>query len=198
MKTLHYFIDTETSGLRAKDHALLEISIIKQIDRVEVDRFYAKIQPCETDILEPEALRINGLTPHKWSKSEALEPMFAASMISDFVEMYWDDKNLRRYVVGHNVGFDVRFIRALSHKTGIRINLPYTQLDTKTLSACILQPLAHLPNNKLDTIRAYLGMSQEGAHSAEKDCEDMIEVFDLLTPRDSVEDWAERLREVIR
>ena len=63
INTIHYFIDCETSGFCPKKNALLEVCIIKHVDRVEVDRLYLKIHPSNQDVIEPAALTCNGLKP---------------------------------------------------------------------------------------------------------------------------------------
>ena len=71
INTIHYFVDCETSGFCPKKNALLEVCIIKHVDRVEVDRLYLKIHPSNQDVIEPAALKCNGLKPSKWTKEEA-------------------------------------------------------------------------------------------------------------------------------
>jgi DNA polymerase III alpha subunit (gram-positive type) len=179
MKTIHYFLDTETGGLKAKTHALLEVCIVKRVNGKEVARWHNYIHPLPSDKIEQAALDVNGLNPLEWKEEDALQPREAAYQINQFFEIPRRDEG-KAYLVGHNVGFDARFLYAFSDKTGVRISIPYNQIDTKQL-ASVLLPLGLL-NRKMDTIRAFLGWPSEGAHTADKDVEDVIRLFDRLSP----------------
>lgn len=180
MKTIHYFLDTETSGLKAKTHALLEVCIVKRVNGVEENRIHFRVHPFEQDQIDQAALNVNGLNPSSWGKDDALTPFEAAQTINGFFEIPRRGEGAA-YVVGHNVGFDVRFLYALAEKTGQRISIPYNQIDTKHL-ASVLLPFG-LPNRKMDTIRDFLGMSSEGAHTALQDVRDVMWLYDLLVPK---------------
>ncbi len=182
MKIIHYFVDTETGGLQPRHNPLLEICIVKRVNGRERDRFYAKIIPADSDILEPIALQKNGLKPLQWRRGQrdVYEPMTAAVMINDFFEIPKKGDGFC-YLVAHNAKFDVSFIRALSDKTGMRISIPYMQIDTVHLAAALLIPMG-LQNHKMDTIRDFLKISAERAHTAEKDVQDLITLYDMITP----------------
>lgn len=202
MKIIHYFVDTETGGLQPRNNPLLEICIVKRINGQEKERFYAKILPTESDILEPIALQKNGLRPLEWRRGHrnVYEPMVAAAMINDFFEIPKKGEGFC-YFIAHNAKFDVSFIRALSDKTGVRISIPYMQIDTVHLAAALLIPLG-LQNHKMDTIRELLNVSPERAHTAEKDVEDLMYLYDMITPpldsikynkNKSILDWINRI-----
>ena len=181
MNIIHYFVDCETSGFFPKGNALLEICIVKTVNREEVARFYSKIHPHPADKIEPAALEKNGLKPSKWSKEEVLDPVVAANRIKDFFEIPSKESGDKCYLVAHNVQFDARFLRGFGKKHDVEIALPYMQIDTVQLAAAILIPLG-LENHKMDTIRRFLGISSENAHTATKDVEDLMFLFALLVP----------------
>jgi len=182
MKIIHYFLDTETGGLDAYKNPLLEIYILKRINGVKTDEFYAKILPHSKDIIDPVALDKNGLRPYSWDidAPDVYTARDAAIAMDRFFEIPRKGEGVS-YVVAHNAKFDVGYIRALSKKTGVRIGMPYLQIDTVHLAAAYLVPLG-LQNHRMDTIREFLGMSAEKAHTAQKDVEDMVKLYDLLTP----------------
>ena len=178
INTIHYFADCETSGFCPKKNALLEICIIKHIDRRETGRLYLKIHPSSQDIIEEGALACNGLKPSKWAKDEASNPKEAAVLIQKFFD---HEKCNHVYFVCHNTGFDPRFIKGFGTKHGVNIRLPRMKIDTVHLAAAVLIPLG-LENHKMDTIRAFLSLSPEGSHTATKDAEDVVTLFNLFSP----------------
>jgi len=180
-QTIHYFVDTETSGLFPEKNALLEISIIKHINGKEVDRFYSKIHPCHTDILNPKALEVNGLNPKEWKRGEFLAPFPAAKAIQEFIHIPPKSSGATCYLIAHNISFDAGFIKALGEKIKVPIKLPFFQIDTVQLVNMFLVPMG-IKNAKMDTVREFLGRDSKGAHTAEKDCEDLVWLYKLLTP----------------
>tara|TARA_R110000824_G_scaffold79786_1_gene200960 strand:- start:1195 stop:1824 length:630 start_codon:yes stop_codon:yes gene_type:complete len=178
INTIHYFVDCETSGFCPKKNALLEVCIIKHVDRVEVDRLYLKIHPSNQDVIEPAALKCNGLKPSKWTKEEAANPKEAAVLIQQFFQ---HQQTNHVYFVCHNTGFDPRFIKGFGTKHGVNIKLPRMRIDTVHLAAAVLIPLG-LENHKMDTIRAFIGLSSDGSHTATKDAEDVVILFNLFSP----------------
>ena len=55
------------------------------------------------------------------------------------------------------------------------------RIDTVHLAAAVLIPLG-LENHKMDTIRAFIGLSSDGSHTATKDAEDVVILFNLFSP----------------
>lgn len=188
MNTIHYFVDCETSGYFPKSNALLEVCIVKMVNRIETDRYYAKIHPHPADKIEQGALEKNGLKPSKWDKDEALDPVVAANQIARFIQIPSKESGDKCYLVAHNADFDARWIKGHCFKHKVKISVPYSKIDTLHLARAILIPFG-IENCKMDTIRAFLGMSMDGAHTAEKDCRDLIWLYSLLVPppRDSTE-----------
>ncbi len=68
-------------------------------------------------------------------------------------------------IVGHNVGFDLDFLNAGIERAGLKIRLPYNKIDTVTLAYEHLVPKG-LKKLSLDTIRGFLKLSTDGAHTA--------------------------------
>ena len=172
-----YFVDVETTGLSPAKHTILEFCAIKQVNRVETERLYMKIHPTEEDLFRANgyALAVNGYDPEKWK--DALEPKDAAKKIAKF--LFGTSETA---LVAHNVSFDARMIRAFLNRWHTDQNLPFRTIDTVSLAFAHLKPLG-LNSMKLDSIRQFLGWSVEGAHTATKDVEDCVKLFDLLVPK---------------
>lgn len=172
-----YFVDCETTGLSPQKNTILEFCAIKHVNRVETDRLYMKIKPTQNDLFSASkyALKINGYDPEKWK--DALEPQQAAAKIAKF--LYGTSETA---LVAHNVKFDASFIRHFLKRWNTDQNLPFRTIDTVSLAFAHLKPLG-LNSMKLDNIRRFLGWSLEDAHTATKDVEDCVKLFDLLVPK---------------
>ena len=174
--SVFYFVDVETSGLSPTKNTILEFCCIKHVNRKEVDRLYMKIHPTDQDMLfaDAKALEINSYSKAKWE--EAFLPEEAARRISSFV--YGTKESA---FIAHNAKFDFAFVREFLKRHGAKNNLPYRVIDTVSIAFAALQPLG-LKSMKLDEIRKFFNWSLENNHTAMKDCEDLVALYDLLSP----------------
>ena len=106
-------------------------------------------------------------------------PDIAAEKIARFFSIPSKESGDKAYFVAHNASFDKRFIRAHCKRYNTKVYLPYISIDTVQLAAMFLVP-SGLENHKMDTIREFLGWSTENAHTATKDCEDVVKLFDFF------------------
>jgi len=176
-------IDTETTGLDPVRSTILEIAIAIVKDGRVVDLWSSKVKPTEEDLrlAHPKALEINGYAadPDAWADAPSWEDV--APKVGTILR--------GAMPVGHAVHFDLGMIRAVNERHGILWRVPRRGVDTITLAVEHLAPTG-LWRFSLDSIRAWLGWSAEGAHTAEKDVEDTARLF-LLLYRAS---WWTRLR----
>jgi len=164
------FLDTETTGLKAwkygkPHHEITELALIIHEDGREVYRNCWKFFPRRIETADPIALDIGGYDPDIWAK-EAI---------------HWDGDIVNKLclllegsvIVGHNVRFDVTFLRAVFKDIGADFKWP-PELDTKTLAHMVWD----LDSLKMDNIRKNVeGMTCEGAHRALKDTEDCVFIY---------------------
>ena len=124
------FIDTETTGLDANKHSIIEIACAHYKDGKLQSTFQRKFVS-NTVILDMGALRVN-----KQNTASLLEigkkcsEQQGAFDLMDYL-LSLDNKDL--HVCGHNVHFDVGFVKALLTKYGIEgwdQAVSYRQLDT--------------------------------------------------------------------
>lgn len=142
-------IDVETSGLDPCTAEILEIAAIKVRNNIEVDRYHSYIRP--VGAISPSASQVNGLT---WSKLynkpslECVQPCFFHFIGDDIL-------------VGHNIGFDIRFIQTRCE----------TYLDNECFDTLKWSKLAFpdAPDHKLDTLRYALDLHGD-SHTALGDC----------------------------
>jgi DNA polymerase-3 subunit epsilon len=168
------FLDTETTDLDPDTSAVIEVGMIRREKDGTETRFHTLIKPTEQELADahPKALEINGYSadPSRWGDAPAMSE--AGPQIVAFAE----DVNT---ICGHNVGFDENMLKAAFKKHGVDGRIPYHKIDTVTLAYEHLFPLG-LKSASLDRIRDFLGWSREGAHTAMKDTEDAMKLFNLL------------------
>jgi DNA polymerase-3 subunit epsilon len=187
MEKLLLFIDTETTGLDADRHEVIEVAyLLFDVSTKKIlDRWSAKIIPQDLHTANPIALKINGYTEEKWK--DAIHPKIACQkLLSAF------DKS--RVLVGHNISFDMRFLGSMFQRCQIPIQGPFDSIDTKTLAKeHFARGGFENPSLSLDSIRAFFGWSAENAHTAEKDVDDCLTLFLICSRSDmsETEAWQE-------
>ena len=196
------YIDTETTGLVASTHEVIDVAVV--FDREVAERFriphltfpegkdyayYAsKVKPERLDVAEPIALKVNGYTDEAWASAPT-----AASVVQVLQVILKDV-----VCCGHNVGFDTEFIQTMVKRTGSNFRMDYHKLDTVATAHSRLIP-AGLEKLSLDTIRDFLGWPKDGGHAALKDALDARSLYKLLSndipvvPRDA---WIKKSSEL--
>lgn len=147
--TNYTVIDVETSGLDACTCEILELAALKVRDNQETARYQTYIRP--TGAISKQASAVNGLT---WRKL-CDKPLFE-DIQQSFFDFIGDD-----VLVGHNIGFDIKFIQTRSG-----IVLPNKCFDTLEWSRLAFPSLS---NYKLETLRSTFSLGGI-AHSAMGDC----------------------------
>ena len=161
------FIDTETTGLDATRHEIIEIAIV--IWDGQTKRVYnQKIYPSHIQTADPVALKINGYNPDAWADAPYFKEQAAtiARLLSG------------NTVVGHNVQFDLDFITRQLKSAGAPLPRIRT-VDTCTLVHEHLIPIG-CPGHGLDKVRAFLGWVRPNAHTAFVDAMDCYHLYQLL------------------
>lgn len=146
MRNKLLFLDTETGGLDPLKHDLLSVGLVVWTDgeitaRKEV---LIKGQPerCNT-----EALAVNRIDLESHN-SQALDKAEAVREILNFLEEHFDKFPV--IVAGHNVGFDIAFLRQLFHSQGFDFDhyFSHRSIDTSSILQ-YLGLLQNLPNEEV-------------------------------------------------
>ena len=175
------FIDTETTGLDPSVHEVIEFAVIVEYPDGSTDQYHTLIKPTHIETAQPKALEINGYAAHPERWDDAPEFEQVAETICEWL--------LGCVIVGHNAGFDLAFLAAEMGRSPFQGRLPYHKVDTTSLAFEHLVPKG-LTSLSLDKIRAFLGWSTDGAHTAMKDTEDMRRLYHILTSsRDSNQNY---------
>jgi len=167
-------IDTETTGLKPDIHEMISLGAIVMIDDVITERFEVKVKPRRLEQADPRAMQVNGYDEYKWRK--AIDHQLAASLIHAFFLRHQDG-----ILVGHNVQFDVKFVKAFCGQFdhSVMISTPY--LDTRDICRGVLAPFG-CSSMSLDNICSFLGWERRKAHTAMSDCEDCIKILRCMCP----------------
>lgn len=148
-------IDIETTGLNYNYDSIVELGAIKYRNNEEISRFQTLVNPqCH---IPESATAVNNITDSMVANSPKIE-----EVLSSFISFIGNDT-----VVGHNVGFDIRF---MLHACYI------LQKNAPQITAVDTLPLArrYIDNQKvngysLDEIRQFLNIHETG-HRAISDC----------------------------
>ncbi len=160
------FLDTETGGLTPGKSCVIEVAtILTDHQLVEVGRYEAKIKLRPGDVVGTEAAKINGYDPAVWEEEGV--------PFSDYQE--WLERKIPRgsvaIPVGHNVGFDRDMIDLGYYKPyGKFCQLSYNKVATVGIAMALkVAGVIDVPNVKLSTVSAALGIEHSRAHSAMAD-----------------------------
>jgi len=156
------FIDTETTGFDPEVHEVIEFAARKGDETLEF-----KVRPQHIETAQEEALEVNGYTEEAWV--DAVEMSEALPQIVAFLK--------GTVVVGHNPGFDMGFInKAVKDSEMEDVRLPYHLIDTVALAYEHLEPCG-LWSFRLHNVCKFLGITNEGEHTAMVDVERCRQVY---------------------
>jgi DNA polymerase III epsilon subunit-like protein len=174
-------IDTETGGLDPLAHDLLSVGwTIRTLDGALVERqvFYHRLS---TYRVTDKAMEVNGLNLADVNADGLTTPELAARILT-FVDRvkaaYFPGEKV--VFAGHNVPFDIGFIRELLRAAGNGaleqwgMKVSHQVLDTKPVIFALQQRgyFAGLGSSSLGNVAGYLGVQVDGAlHQADVDAD---------------------------
>lgn len=154
-------LDTETTGLSRKNDRIVEISLARYENGVQVDRYSTLVNPQIP--ISPAASRVNHIT----DSDVATAPTFSQI----WPEVYRLMQGA--IIVGHNVTFDLDMIGfAMPHSAS---SLTVQYLDTITLSKIVFPGR---DSYKLVSLVKDLGFSNSQTHRAEDDVTLTTQLFE--------------------
>lgn len=156
-------IDLETTGGSAADCAITEIGAVKLRGGECLGTFQTLVNPGQA--IPPTITVLTGITQAMVLPAPRVETALPALL--EFV----GDQSV---IVGHNVGFDLRFLRAATDRTG-RPALANAVVDTCRLARRLLAD--EVPNHKLGTLSDRLRLPHRPSHRA---LDDALATGDLL------------------
>lgn len=158
-------IDVETTGLDSNTSEILELGAIHVIDHEIADTFSALVRPERP--IPAQITSLTGITQDMvLVQGAALQPL---------LEQFWTFVG-KSPVVGHNLDFDLAFLKKASVRFGISMpNVPIR--DTLKLAR---RKLRDLPDHRLDTLAAHFGIEHTQQHRALPDCIATFRVYEKL------------------
>lgn len=121
-------IDTETGGLDPLRHSIMSVGLVDYSGAHRLEVFVAEPEI----VADPRSLAVTGIDLD-WLRAHGVRPDEAC----DRIEAWLDGLGLGRPLLaaGHNVAFDLAFMRRLYHLAGRRVPLDFCHrsLDTHTL-----------------------------------------------------------------
>ncbi len=166
LNTTYCILDLETTGLSPIDNEIVEVGILKVKDNKIIDTFHSYIKPKIK--LTEEIIKVTNITNEKLERFEHIETIYPK-----IIQFLGNEKDI--VIVGHNVNFDIRFLKQNATNLGYEFN--YTYLDTYSLSK-VLFP--NLDTHKLGRIKEYLKIKlPESKNTLDEDII-LLEVFSVV------------------
>lgn len=151
-------IDVETTGLSPILNELIEVSAIKYNGSEKLDTFSTLIKPRAR--IPYHITNITGITNEMVENSPYVE-----DVMPSLIEFIGNNP-----IVAHNANFDYKFIQNYSDNAFSKNTL----IDTVQIGRRLYP---NLPNHKLGTIAKHIGITEDGFHRAEFDCECCARIY---------------------
>ena len=162
-------IDIETTGFLPEKHEIVEVAILR-VQGKTAEMWATKIRPEHIETASSKALEINGYSPEAWESAMGISEAVVAIR----------ERLKGCVIVGHNLAFDLGFIaEAYKRHSGRGMGFHY-KLDTMALAYEHLAS-AGLNSLSLESVCNFLGVSNDGAHTAIADVERTYEVYRRLS-----------------
>jgi len=167
------FVDVEASGLSLRDGELLEIGLVlvSQPNFWVIEEWDIKIQPQHLETAEEEGLLISGYNEKDWENAVELK-----TALEQFLE-----KVQGAMIVGHNVSWDLMWLRKAIEENGFGKKFARRSLDTNSIAYTKLQDKAsEIKYFSLSNLAKYFGIEENNKHRALADAKTTFEVFKKL------------------
>jgi len=181
------WIDTETTGLDADKHGIVEIGIIIDINGKIENKIRSTMRPTGR-LADDRALEVNGFTRDRIRNLYPWENVYVPVM--DHISMIGMDHAIYDsfFLGGQNVGFDNRFMCSWQKQCGSTTKNDWSAIVNQDSNTFIdtqkvfkeLKKTGFVPESestKLGNICKYFGVSLENAHTAMGDIEATREVY---------------------
>lgn len=182
--TKYFLFDSETGGVPEKKTSLLTVyGMLLDQDFNILDTIDLKIKPDnEVYSVEPRAMKINGIDLMEHNK-EAIASSEAAHKFIDFITR--NNIGTQKIIpVGHNVAFDIAFLKQLIGGSEWRRMFSKKTIDTASIAEFLcttgILPSSEEVDCSLAGLAARFDFSYVGAHNAEFDAKLTLNVLKKL------------------
>jgi len=153
----HVAIDVETTGLSSSKHRIGEIGVVRFDGRGIIEQKSWLVNPMQA--IPRMASRIHGI------RDEMVADAPGFSNVVEEVRGFIGNATL----VGHNVAFDLRFLKA--EATRCSVDDAWVRRDAIDTLSLFRKRYPELEKHTLGAVAAHLGVEQSGSHRAEADAE---------------------------
>lgn len=161
-------MDTETGGLDPQKHSLLQIGLMVCEDGAVLDKIRINVTH-DKYVTTPYALELNGID---LSTHEGPRPKEAVEQVINFVKKHFTNP---AQVLGHNVSFDVGFLKVLFKKAEVDYDsvFSYRLLDTSSIARFLVFSGVIPSGGSLEQLANQFGIpfNPKKLHDALVDCE---------------------------
>lgn len=173
----YLFIDTETTGLIAGVHSVIQIGCV-----IDDEEYTFNMQPFDGAVIDDKALAVNKLTREKLAEFDPYPKGVDKFLGLLDAKVNKFDKSDKLFFVGYNTPFDEGFIRKMIGKY-FGSYFWWPSIDVAVLAAHHLRDKRHtLPNFKLNSVYQFLrGVEIQDAHDALADIKATKEIYDIVT-----------------
>jgi DNA polymerase III epsilon subunit family exonuclease len=159
--------DLETTGLSPDYNEIINIGGLLVQNGVVTQEFNTLVKPRKA--IPQEIIQLTGIT------NEAVQNAPSINVaLKSFLEAIGDDT----VVLGHNLGFDCRFISAKKKQVYRSSRAEFTNPYIDTLP--LAKSLFRLKSYKLTTLSEHFGITHNDAHTALADCYAAYELFCII------------------
>lgn len=168
------FIDIETTGLDPTKHEIIELAACRQANDFSKTPCWVehKIYPEHIHTAEDKALEVNQYRADVWQ--ERAVPLKRA--LDDLVFLCGDSQVT---FVMHNPCFDWGFLRPALARFNLHVSMDYHLIDTASIHWPLVMTKL-LESVSLENCCNYWNVSNRGAHSARRDVERTIAIYQAM------------------
>ncbi|MEB3286706.1 MAG: 3'-5' exonuclease [Vampirovibrionales bacterium] len=166
-------MDLETTGLNAKRNAITEIAALQYRNGEMIKRFVTLVKPAE--IIPEEIEQFTGITNEMVKSAPAT--VMALSDLGAFI-------GEQPIIVGHNIGFDINFVREKFQQNGLGLFADRTLLSRALCTKVLAQKIMPgLPSYEGIVVATSCGVINPNPHRAENDVKMSADILFALIQR---------------
>ena len=186
MKQLRVFIDTETTGLDSRNHAIIELAGIFELNGKIVEEFSWNMRPAKGKLVDKEALHITDSSLDIINLYDSPRIVYERflKLLDSYINKY--DSSDKAYFFAYNSSFDQAFIEQWFKDNNNVYMFSYSAwpwIDVAVLAAIFAEDQRNkLPNFKLGTVAKALGIEVDDnkLHNGLYDVQVMKRIYEIL------------------
>lgn len=186
------FVDSETTGVDPKRHAMIQLAGCIVIDGMVKETFDFKIRPMKGDNYTPDAMAVNKISLEELNTYPESHIQFREfeKMLGKYIDKF--NPRDKAHFIGWNADFDAEFVRAWFGKHsdskyfGSWFYFPI--LDICKIAGFLMREIRHqFGNFKLITVAKHLGIEfdENTAHNAQVDITLSMMIHDMCLNKET-------------